>query len=76
MTQTAPLRLASYNIRAGLGTDLRRDPLRVLSAISALQADIVALQEADHRLGQRPSALPRDMIEAHTGLRPLPVAVG
>ncbi|PWG17372.1 endonuclease/exonuclease/phosphatase family protein [Salibaculum griseiflavum] len=74
MTQTAPLRLASYNIRAGLGTDLRRDPLRVLSAISALQADIVALQEADHRLGLRPSALPRDMIEAHTGLRPLPVA--
>lgn len=74
MTEFAPLRLASYNIRAGLGTDLRRDPLRVLSAISAFNADVVVLQEADFRLGARPSALPRDMIEARTGLRPLPVA--
>ncbi|MEL6959123.1 MAG: endonuclease/exonuclease/phosphatase family protein [Pseudomonadota bacterium] len=75
MTATAPpLRLASYNIRAGLGTDLRRDPLRVLSAIAAFKADIVALQEADFRLGNRPAALPPDLIEPHTGLRPLPVA--
>ncbi len=74
MSDFAPLRLASYNIRAGLGTDLRRDPLRVLSAISAFDADIVVLQEADFRMGERPSALPRDMIEPHTGLRPLPVA--
>ena len=74
MTTTAPLRLASYNIRAGLGTDLRRDPLRVLSAISALNADVVVLQEADFRLGARPSALPLDRIEAETGLSPLPVA--
>ena len=74
MTDFAALRLGSYNIRAGLGTDLRRDPLRVLSAISALSADVVVLQEADHRLGDRPSALPADMIEPHTGLRPLPVA--
>lgn len=70
----SPLRLASYNIRAGLGTDLRRDPLRVLQAIAAFDADIVALQEADFRLGRRPSALPHDQIEPHTGLRPLPVA--
>lgn len=74
MTVFAPLRLASYNIRAGLGTDLRRDPLRVLDAIASFNADIVALQEADFRLGNRPSALPFDLIEAHTGLRPLPVA--
>lgn len=70
----SPLRIASYNIRAGLGTDLRRDPLRVLNAVNALKADVVALQEADFRLGNRPSALPRDLIETHTGLRPLPVA--
>lgn len=74
MSDFAPLRLASYNIRAGLGSDLRRDPLRVLSAIAAFKADIVALQEADFRLGARPSALPRDLIESHTGLHPLPVA--
>lgn len=75
MTAIAPLRLASYNIRAGLGTDLRRDPVRVLSAIAALDADIVALQEADFRTGARPAALPLDRIEALTGLRPLPVAI-
>lgn len=35
---------------------------------------MVVLQEADFRLGPRPSALPRDRIESETGLRPLPVA--
>jgi endonuclease/exonuclease/phosphatase family metal-dependent hydrolase len=73
-TDTAPLRLASYNIRAGLGMDLRRDPLRGLSAIASFNADIVALQEADFWVGQRPTALPRGAIAYHTGLVPLPVA--
>lgn len=67
------LRLASWNIRAGLGTDLRRDAGRVLEGIAALDADIVALQEADFRLGSRPSALPRDRIAEVTGLWPLPI---
>lgn len=67
------LRLASWNIRKAMGTDLRRDADRVLAGIAALQADIVALQEADHRLGDRPSALPRDRIAEVTGLEPLPI---
>lgn len=67
------LRLATWNIRAGLGTDLRRDPGRVLSGIAALRADVVALQEADFRTGARPSALPRDRIVEETGLEPLPI---
>lgn len=67
------LRVASWNIRAGLGTDLRRDADRVLTGIAALQADIVALQEADFRLGERPSALPHDRIAGLTGLQPLPI---
>lgn len=67
------LRVASWNIRAGLGTDLRRDADRVLAGIAALGADIVALQEADFRLGDRPSALPRDRIAALTGLQPLAI---
>lgn len=67
------LRVASWNIRAGLGTDLRRDADRVLSGIAALRADIVALQEADFRMGDRPSALPRDRILQATGLEPLPI---
>ncbi|MCF2904206.1 endonuclease/exonuclease/phosphatase family protein [Octadecabacter sp. CECT 8868] len=72
--KNAPLRLASYNIRAGLGMDLRRDPLRVLDAIASFDADIVALQEADFRTGKRPTALPRDAIQERTSLVPLPVA--
>jgi endonuclease/exonuclease/phosphatase family metal-dependent hydrolase len=67
------LRVASWNIRKALGTDLRRDAERVLAGIAALGADIVALQEADFRLGDRPSALPRDRIAALTGLEPLPI---
>ena len=67
------LRLATWNIRAGLGTDLRRDPARVLDGIAALGADVVALQEADFRMGTRPTALPRDIIAARTGLVPLAV---
>lgn len=67
------LKVATWNIRAGLGTDLRRDANRVLAGIAALGADIVALQEADFRLGLRPSALPREVIEERTGLVPLPI---
>ena len=74
MSDSKPsLRLASWNIRAGLGTDLRRDAGRVLDGIAALKADIVALQEADFRMGQRFSALPRDEILDRTGLFPLPI---
>lgn len=65
------LRIATWNIRAGLGTDLRRDAGRVLQGIAALGADVVALQEADFRTGLRPSALPRDAIAEATGLVPL-----
>lgn len=67
------LRVASWNIRKAVGTDLRRDTDRVLAGIAALQADIVALQEADKRLGARPSALPRDRIAELTGLVPLAI---
>ena len=69
-----PLRLASYNIRAALGTDLRRDPDRILGAIDALGADFVILQEADHQMGARPSALPQSLLRDRTGLSPLPIA--
>jgi endonuclease/exonuclease/phosphatase family metal-dependent hydrolase len=67
------LRVATWNIRAGLGTDFRRDADRVLDGLAAMQADIVALQEADFRLGARPAALPRAAIAERTGLVPLPV---
>ena len=67
------LRIASWNIHKGVGTDRRRDADRVLAGIAELHADIVALQEADYRLGDRPSALPRDRIAQLTGLEPLAI---
>ncbi|MEL7281445.1 MAG: endonuclease/exonuclease/phosphatase family protein [Pseudomonadota bacterium] len=56
------LRIASYNIRKAWGLDQRRDPQRTLSVINSLNADIVVLQEADKRFGQRPAALPHALI--------------
>ena len=69
-----PLRVASYNIRKCIGLDRRRRPGRTLDVIAALDADIVALQEADRRLGNRPAALDRAEIEHGTDLEPVEVA--
>ncbi len=63
------LRLSSYNIRKAVGTDRRRDPHRILGILSDLETDIAVLQEADRRLGPRPSALPLSDIAHRTGLQ-------
>ncbi|RLJ60102.1 endonuclease/exonuclease/phosphatase family metal-dependent hydrolase [Litoreibacter meonggei] len=68
------LRVASYNIRKARGLDQRRDPMRVLNVINGLEADVVALQEADLRLGARPAAIARDMIARETDFEVAPVA--
>ena len=60
------LRVASYNIRKARGLDQRRNPTRILAVINHLGADVVALQEADRRFGDRPSALCRGLIERET----------
>jgi endonuclease/exonuclease/phosphatase family metal-dependent hydrolase len=60
------LRLASYNLHKCVGPDGRRSPGRVIDVLNALGADVVALQEADRRLGPRPAALPRALIETAT----------
>ena len=70
------IRLASYNVHKCLGMDRRRQPGRIVTVLNALNADVVALQEVDHRLGQRPTALPPDLIAEHTDLSPLPFALG
>lgn len=77
MNQPVPgsFRIASYNIRKALGTDRKRLPGRILHVVSQLNADIVVLQEADLRLGKRPSALPKPEIEDKTGLVAIPMSV-
>ena len=71
-----PLRVATWNIRKAVGLDRRRDPERVFRIIRRLGAQVVALQEADKRLFDRPSALPPDKIAEATGLVPVQVDNG
>lgn len=69
-----PVRIASYNIRKTRGLDQIRAPERILQVLNGIGADVVALQEADHRLGDRPAALPRQMIEAETDFQVIDVS--
>ena len=64
--------VASYNMRKAIGTDRRRRPERTIEVLNELDADIVALQEADRRFGARASALPLHMIEEHSDYKPVP----
>ena len=65
------IKVASYNMRKGIGLDRRRDPGRVLSVLRELDADIVALQEADRRFGTRASAIPPHMFEDNSDYVPV-----
>ena len=47
------LRIASYNVHKCIGLDRKHDPERVLRGLCAMDADIIALQEADRRFGAR-----------------------
>ncbi|MCA3511135.1 MAG: endonuclease/exonuclease/phosphatase family protein [Rhodobacter sp.] len=67
------LGVASYNIHKGVGADRRRDLMRTAAVISEIGADIVALQEADTRFGNRRGLLDLDHLRADQGLVPVPV---
>ncbi len=66
------IKIASYNIHKAIGADRRRNPERVLAVLAEIDADVVALQEADRRFGSRLAALPPEMIASHTPYRPVP----
>lgn len=68
------LQAASWNIRKCVGLDWRRDPRRVAGVLASLQADVVALQEADKRLGNRPASLPKHLIDGETPYRVVEIA--
>lgn len=63
--------VASYNVHKAIGTDYRRDPDRVAQVIRDIDADIVALQEVDKRLGRRAGQLDLRHLERHCGLQAL-----
>lgn len=64
------IRVASYNIRKAIGTDRRRVPERVIEVLNELDADIIALQEADRRFGVRSAALPPGCWKASAPISP------
>lgn len=68
------LKLASYNVHKGVGLDQRRDPERILQVLNEIDADVVALQEVDRRLGDRPTVIPPELIDRMTDYAVAPVA--
>lgn len=71
----ATIKVASYNMRKAIGTDRRRRPDRVLEVLKEVDADVVALQEADKRFGGRASAMPHAMIDLHGIYQPVKLGV-
>lgn len=69
MTET--IRVASYNIRKAVGTDRRRNPERILEVLREIDADVIALQEADRRFGARQAVLAPHLLEEHGDWRPV-----
>jgi endonuclease/exonuclease/phosphatase family metal-dependent hydrolase len=63
--------IASYNVHKCVGTDGKFDPVRTAAVIAELDADIVALQEIDERLGERVGLLDLKALTAKTGLEPV-----
>lgn len=70
------LTVASYNIHKAVGLDRRRDPERIIAVLRELDADVVALQEADLRFGARAGVLPRQVLDDHTPYRVVPIDHG
>ncbi|WP_337192843.1 endonuclease/exonuclease/phosphatase family protein [Alteraurantiacibacter buctensis] len=54
---------ASYNIHKAVGVDGKRDADRIIRVLHEVGADVVALQEADRRFGERETVLPRALLE-------------
>ena len=67
------LHVASYNIRRGLGTDWRRNLQRNLAVLREIDADVVAVQEADPVFGDLFHDLPAAAIEAETEYTAVPL---
>jgi endonuclease/exonuclease/phosphatase family metal-dependent hydrolase len=59
-------------MRKAIGTDRRRNPERILDVLREIDADVVALQEADRRFGTRTSAIPPLLLHDHSDYKPVP----
>jgi len=61
--------VASYNVHKCVGTDGVFDPDRILDVVLELDADVVALQEADQRFGSRKGLLNLKALQERGGYR-------
>jgi len=67
------IKVASYNMRKSIGTDRRRRPERTLQVLCEIDADVVALQEADRRFGTREAVLTGHLLSEHSPWKAIPV---
>lgn len=65
--------IASYNVHKCVGTDKVFNPGRIVSVITEMNADVLALQEIDKRFGKRIGLLDLGHLESRTGLVPVPI---
>jgi endonuclease/exonuclease/phosphatase family metal-dependent hydrolase len=65
------IRVASYNIRRGLGTDWRRSLRRCIAVLREVDADVIALQESDPDFTEHLEAEAAEAIEATTPYVPV-----
>ncbi|KQM95387.1 endonuclease [Sphingomonas sp. Leaf22] len=69
------IKVASYNIRKAIGTDRRRMPERTLEVLREIDADIIALQECDRRLGERAGVITAHLLDEHSPWVAVPLAI-
>ncbi len=66
--------VASYNVHKCVGVDGKFDPERIARVIAEIGPDVIALQEADKRFGERHGLLDLGWLERETGLLPVPLS--
>ena len=73
-TDAAGTLVASYNVHKCVGVDRKFDPDRIVRVIREIGPDVIALQEADNRFGDRAGLLDLARLEMETGLVPVPIS--
>ncbi len=71
----ATITVATYNMRKAIGTDRRRMPERTLEVLREIDADVIALQEADRRFGRRAGVLTAHLLDEHSPWKAIPLGV-
>ena len=68
-TGPPPIRFLTWNVHKCMGTDGRRDPIRILGIISGFAPDVAVLQEADRKFGRKRGLLDPEEVLGLTGMR-------